>query len=382
MKDAVIVSSGDRGFYTAHMLQQQGISTTVLDVSAIMPPVLSTDNEGPFGVFIPSELNDLQKKYLCGDNEYLIPQGFCVLTSKGPIEFQGKLSSWFQKTKKDFKNCHSVLSLDTNNQDLLTNNWLVELSQTLTNSYQNSELQTKKSYSRSPFFADYILKECSQKYLARIKNLLKKQGVEYIDIYPQNKQINLDYKELQKNYKHLIWALSGPETKQCFPNNMSLLFPNWQKPVKIWQRFSISWDQKNFNQIIPYLLLIIPDDIKNNIISLKKHPSSSWVDLWILCPYEDKFNKDILNTHLQSAIQQLKLFFPGFLITGEVPKEPSHQNYFIVYGHKNTFNKKVFYLNPESAQKIDAYSIMQKSQQIGKNIFNLHSRRDLKIHVK
>ncbi len=459
--NVVIVSAWGRGAWLAHQLQNKGFKTTVLDVSALLPSISSVEREGPFGVFLPSHLSDLQKQYLCGDNYYPVPQGFSVLTAEGPVEFQGSLNSFFMQTRKDFSLCRSILShppffSEKGDSDFSRRgkaplseefekfDWLVRLSAELTDTFDSNgfrekkpsrfrkwnspalsmqdrfyeqtcvdekQLQSGRPFCRlSPFFTDYVLRECSQRHFEDLKYSLKKEGVEWIDIFSVKKTVNTEKRSLafKKKYiqlklyereRHtdfLIWTLSGPETLQCFPEWMSLLFPRWESPVKIWRRFPLSWDQGAFEKIIPALLLVLPEHKRANrllslptqkkktrqvengnteepILSLKKNPLSVSMDLWMLCPYAERFNESVLSSCLQSALERLRFLFPGFSITGFLPETDSCHDYFVLYKRRNITEKKrklfhkgthprLLHLNPESVGKMDAYSLMRQSE--------------------
>ncbi|MDE0118909.1 MAG: hypothetical protein OXM55_02735 [Bdellovibrionales bacterium] len=477
MRDVVIVSSGGRGAWLAHQLQKKAFQTTVFDISALQP-LSSAEREGPFGVFLPSHLSDLQKSYLCGDHFYSVPQGFsffipnrsgnCELCppfifgkkltettkfkqdqypSHGPVELRGALHPFFMETCLDFQVCHSVLNQESfifthltedlfskkdkklrgfsnritipspfskNKLGLLSrkkvqkvkesikSNLFLYLAKEFSGSYTESF-----SYGFSPLFSDYLFRESSQRYFADIKCSLKKEGVEWLDVSSADlsssdnllrdfklTKTHIEFKwngEIQRS-RFLIWTLSGPETLHFFSNSMFFLFPNWNPPMKIWKRFSLSWDQGAFEKVIPLLLLVLPEYTKSNhvshgqepihsgregFLSLKRHPEAAKVDLWMLCPYADRFNKFVLSAYLKAALDRLNRLFPGFSINGYLPEQGICHDYFVLYEQMNLFNKKnrdkkfqnrLLHLNPEAAEKIDAYSLMRQSSDILENL--------------
>ena len=108
-------------------------------------------------------------------------------------------------------------------------------------------------------------------------------------------------------------------------------------------------------------------------LSLKKNPEDSRSDLWILCPYEERFNANCLSALLRSALERLNILFPGFTLKGDVPRLDFCNEYFLLYAKRNMFARHkthplLFHLNPESAGKIDAYSIMRDSELCLSNI--------------
>lgn len=458
-KNIAIVSAWGRGAWLAHQLQQKGFCVTVLDVSSLLPSVSSSQREGPFGVFLPSTLSDLQKQYLLSDNFHSVKQGFSVYTSQGPVEFQGPLYSFLRKKRKDFclleafltemsgpsgfseterkemtylsdvsglsENVKSLWDKKQKKQmieEIESSESLVRLALELGSSYfetsrikkiskkllQLLSTKTGKSFpslnhlfsesdrtcSFSPLFSDYFLREASQRYFAEVKNSLQAEGVQWLDISQQN--ADDDLKELEFTKKcvrfrlrgekreipFLVWTLSGPETARCFSDKMPVLFPKWKEPLKIWRPFSLSWDRGGFENVMPSLLVVLPSthqENNNGIISLKKHKSVSHIDMWILCPYSQRFDEQVLSSCLDSTLDQLRIIFPHFSINGFLPDKNYYQEYYVQYEshsflEKNGFYNKVhpclFHLNPEAAGKVDAYSLLQQSDRILKTILS------------
>ncbi len=389
MKNVMIVSAYGRGACLAHQLQNKGFETTVLDVSPLLPALPSPEREGPFGVFLPPHLSDLQKQYLCGDNFYPVQQGLSVFTPQGPLEFQGPLSSFFTETRKDFHLCSSVLSGAGFSEKKKTqmikkfesSSGLLHLAAELTNTYIEPGASLEKKVF-SPLFSDYIFRESSQRYFSDLEHSLREEGVKWSSVTSKEEVVSLVNKK-QKDY-FLIWTLSGPETNCHFSDVMPLLFPKWVAPEKIWRRFSLKWDQKDFKDIIPPLLLVWPGYVKEkqnikslmleNLLSLKKNPDSSFMDLWMLCPYAGRFDKQTLSACLDSALKQLNLLFPDFSMEGFLPKEDSCHDYFVLYnvgkGRKvyKESQSYLFHLNPEAAGKMDTYSLMQHSHRIQEDL--------------
>ena len=435
-KNVAIVSAWGRGAWLAHQLQQKGFCVTVLDVSSLLPSVSSSQREGPFGVFLPSTLSDLQKQYLLSDNFHSVKQGFSVYTSRGPVEFQGPLYSFLRKKRKDFCLLDSLLSDTPDLSEVIKSLWhqkekkqmieeiedsesLVRLALELGSSYFEplnikkiigEILRIKKSSpsldqlfnrknkacSFSPLSSDYFLREASQRYFEEVKSSLKEEGVQWLDISRQDadadlrdlgfakKCVQLSLKGEKKDFSFLIWTLSGPETARCFSKELSVLFPKWKEPLKIWRPFSLSWDRGGFENVIPSLLVISPSlhrEEGNNkeMISLKKYKSVSHIDMWILCPYSRRFDEQALSSCLGSALDRLRIIFPHCTISCVLPDKNYYQEYYVQYEshrllEKNGFYNKVhpclFHLNPEAAGKIDAYSLLQQSDRILKIILS------------
>ena len=342
----VVVSAYDRGAFLAHQLRREGMEVALWDMTPYLPALSAPEREGPFGVFLPSHLGPLQKKYLYGDNYYPVSGGFSVFNSQGPLEFQGDLGFFFKEERKGFPLCHSVLSSTDSgvfdfskkeNRPLYKDGdrGLLYLSAELTNSHIEP-FCFKGPNLLSPLFSDYVLRESSQRYFELLKQSLQEEGVEWCaykedtgknakkDLRFRKNHVEIQVNDWETSADFLIWTLSGAETQKTFPDWMPLLFPQWEKPVKIWRRFPLLWDQGLFEDIIPSVLFIVPDNMKNGkggfylgesgegeenrqgsemFLSLKKNPEDSRSDLWILCPYEERFNSSCLSSLLRSALR-------------------------------------------------------------------------------
>ena len=184
------------------------------------------------------------------------------------------------------------------------------------------------------------------------------------------KYIQLKINEWEQEADFLVYTLSGLETCRVFPKLLPLLFPCWEEPVKIWRRFSLSWEPGQFKNIIPLMLWIEQPTGDDTALSLKRHPTdSSRLDLWMLCPYAERFNKELL----EPALARLNRLFPGFCLKALQKQPRLNQEYFVLYKNHFTAKKplRVFSLNPESCGKLDAYSLMQESESVLQKIKQL-----------
>ena len=244
-------------------------------------------------------------------------------------------------------------------------------------------LKSKKHFSNdshysffSPFFADYIIRENSQKYFDFLSEKEERKTV-------VKKDVEFLFQSLKKDKSlKVIWALSGPETKSLFPNLMPILFPRWEEPSYTWKNFSLKWNWEYFQNIVPNFLAVLPEGSfqyteKNSLMILKKTPHSHYTDLWILCPYKHRFNKKFLIHLLEEALISLKNIFPDFAIKNQPLKIKPCHDYFNVYGEssKKTYSSffkahnNTIHLNPESTGRSDMYSMLCQSEYILKNIF-------------
>ena len=376
-KTVTILSAWGRGAGLAHQLAKLDHKVTFLDISACMERVNRREREGPFGLFLPPDLNGLTKKYL-GEHFYPIPQGFSVLTKQGPLEFQGPLQKFFAHKQTRLlpllTQAFSVCELPVAGSVKADANSDAQAdSKDQANKLKNSKPSVTKPPMQIPFFKDYVLTESSERHFTNIKNNLKSFGVKWLAC-TSTQEVKKEIVEQTsthkaKNPQNLFWTLSGPETKRYFPDYMPALFPKWQVPSKIWLKFSLKAESKEVPQrVIPLILLILPEQGSlKDVMILKRHPHSLVIDLWMLCPYALRFNKKALCEKLNVAQKHLQTFFPGFLFQGNMPsdKTPCPEN-FIMYKNPVSLTKKficekktcpVFFLNPEAMGYIDTYSL-------------------------
>ena len=497
MKKVIIVSAFGRGVCLAHQLRQSGFEVSVWDVSALLPPLSLADREGPFGVFLPPHLSDLEKQHLCGDNSHPVRGGFSLLMDEGPLEFQGPLTGFFRKTRKDFELCYSVLqglysigrmggggrgqvsrsknagaspfpsrsgyggqvSRSKNGvasklpprsagaspfpsrsgyggkvsrskaevaSPFPSRSELLEFSARWGGACGGggvSSLRKGRDRGRggrgsavggyaglfSPFFCDYVLGERSQRYFEDVECVFGEMGVRWVDEFADSaggvegggglhfhkNRIHLKLCDREEEADFLVWTLSGPETKGYFPWGMSVLFPGWKEPVKIWRRFSLSFESGVFKDIIPSWLGIAPAGFGSGggvakselskahstfgscmgggvahdemFLYLVKNPAQAYADLWMLCPYADRFNEGVLGDLSKLALERLReLFPPGFSFEVFLPKAQVCHDYFVVYKNlvRDTYKdlpRGVFLLNPEVCGKMDPYSLSRLS---------------------
>lgn len=376
MIDVVVVSAGDRCFWLLDQLCKAGLKTSVWDISSDLSLSIP-DREGPFGIFLPSCLDDWKKKYLCGDQFDTLSNGFCVFSSQGPLEFRGPLTSLLMQKNQDLKSCYSYLK--ENKKKTLMGlkkkkeiNWLCNLALQLTGTYQ-----TQRHPSPIPLFSEYILRESSFRYLQEMNHSFQEKGVSYLSgklksISFKEDGVDLQLQDTKVKAQFLVWALSGLETKKYFAESMDVLFPHWQEPIRIWKRYSLLWDKAAFQKVIPHGLIVVPRPEKClhsdcNLISVKSNTLSSYTDVWVLSEFENSQNKN----HLPEILNHLHILFPGFSLREKTPQDEGNNNYFVLYKTEE-MRKKIlssthpllFHLNPESVGFSDAYSLIQSSQEV------------------
>ena len=253
MRDVLVVSAGERCFWLLDQLCETDLKVSVWDVSSDLALSLP-EREGPFGVFLPDNLDNLKKKYLCGDQFEIMPKGFCVLSPQGPIEFRGPLTSFLIRKNQELNSCYSCLTEHSTHRKFTglktkrETNWLYNLAFQWAGVYQDSD-----RLSPLPLFSECVLRESSFRYLQEINHSFQEKGVSYISeklegISFKNDHISLAFQNAKVKTRLLVWALSGLETKIYFGKGMDILFPHWKQPKRIWKRYSLLWDKADFQK--------------------------------------------------------------------------------------------------------------------------------------
>ncbi|MEN0057436.1 MAG: hypothetical protein AAGB31_01270, partial [Bdellovibrio sp.] len=91
----ILISAFGRGHWLAAALAQEGIKTTLVDVSSKLGVWPAEDIEGPFGFFRNERISESQLERLYADDPYdEVPNGFSLWLKKGPLEMKGPLTKY------------------------------------------------------------------------------------------------------------------------------------------------------------------------------------------------------------------------------------------------------------------------------------------------
>ncbi len=379
----MIVSAWGRGAYIAQKLREKLLKVSVLDFSSLLQ-MSSVEREGPFGVFVPEHLSDEDRYYLCGNNCHFMPRGFCVVTPQKIMEFRGFLNP------PTFLNQNSISLSDGLKKSLHG------MLSAFRNNYSFNKSLNKNS--QCSFTDPYALKEMSFQFFHQLWQSWDNRGIQRLKIKQlknivfKKNRVHLQTDRGEVVSRLLVWTLGALETKTCCASILPLLFSSsWKQPSRVWQRFNMSWSPNIFQDIIPCMMLIVPQfspqKTKAHIMSFKRNPeegqkkSINKGDLWMLCPSNwsssehssssaDLKFQSLCDQYAHQAEQDLQQVFPNFSIrvkasdfsTTDIKK---HQTFFVQY-EKDDIQKRVrythplvFHLNPERVGKIDAYSLFQ-----------------------
>ena len=217
----------------------------------------------------------------------------------------------------------------------------------------------------SPLFAPYVLRETSARFFEAALGEEEVFGIQRVaagvltDVLNKGDYIALQAEDTLHHARTLVWCLSIPEILHILPRPPGWLAKKWIKPDKVWRRFRLSWDMSGFEQVLPGMIFTVLDTAAAwegaNVMSIKRHPGSSEVSLWIQCAYRKTMDYQAI---CEQAGKALKVLFPGFSAVCTGPKS-SDVPYFVCYEKDNFLSnfRRIFFLNPESTGKMDAFSL-------------------------
>ena len=367
--DVAVVSAYDRGFWLADKLCGQGLKVAVLNGSEALSLPLS-EREGPFGVFVPQDLDDLSKQYLYGDQFVTLPKGLCILSPKGPLEMRGPLTPFllktrpeFQALKPDFPPAPAPLFKTRKSRALKKDSVLWQVATGLC----GANLQ---SHSPAPLFSEYILRQTSSRYFEETYRSFQDRGIicqtvdELKDLQIQNHKVWLKGQDFELSARFLVWTFSGPESQKILKTGVPGFFPSVKQ---VWKRTPLLWNRGGFKDTIPRHLLILNPPPSTGFVSLKSLSAGRAADLWTLRPFSETEGET--NRHSAEVLKELSVRLRG--CSFEMKKNTTPRGGYFVLCEKGGIRKKpacLFYLNPEGAGGFDALSLLRHSVRIFKAI--------------
>ena len=381
-EDVLIVSAWGRGGWLAGRLAQKGCAVKMLDVSSCLP-LSSADREGPFGVFIPDDLNDLDKKYLHGDNYDVCRHGFCVMTPKGPVEFRGPLSDFIEPSLQNimcWENIFSAFKKPLKARALPLKSGALPL----------------KARGYAPpgrLFFPYVLRESSARFFQSMGAEWGELGVKR-EAASQIRSVCLGESGVCVKTEHgescgklLVWALNFLESKNAFPHLDFCAPHNFMSGGQVWSRFVLHWEVKLFQKVFPLCMLVWPHPKEGLVMTIKRRPGANSADLWVLDAADDSCLPRPAKTQPPSSIREraercLNVLFPGFSCVLESDSPPSapaggfaRYDHSLIKKHFKNTGPGLFYLTPEAAGCLDAYSLFQEEKKLKSFILKQLQRR-------
>ncbi|HWU43172.1 MAG TPA: hypothetical protein VN132_07035, partial [Bdellovibrio sp.] len=187
----ILVSAFGRGHWLAAALAQEGIKTTLVDVSSKLGVWPTEDIEGPFGFFRNEKISDSQVDRLYSEDPFEeVPNGFSLWLPEGPVEFKGPLTKFkidnlsLATPVRDLlhavndKNARAVYrNLDELNFD---QSWLLHFAhQWAATTYMPNALGATEGESL-PLLSSFLVRQATRSGLERSLNWLRSKNVEVL----------------------------------------------------------------------------------------------------------------------------------------------------------------------------------------------------------
>lgn len=363
----ILISAFGRGHWLAAALAQEGIKTTLVDVSSKLGVWPSEDVEGPFGFFRTDKISELQMERLYSDDPYYeLPNGFTVWLKNGPLEFKGPLTKF--KTDQSSLDSHIkdffLGALPAKTSKALYKNleafnfdqsWLLHLAhQWAGTTYQPNSLGATVG-SALPFFSSFLVRQATRNGLEKSLEWLEKKGVDVIRptqifdaSFGAGKSITgleLSGEKQQGLFRleQIVWCLTSEESYFFNERLGKYFFP--EGPLEsewCWVRYRVSLEQSFERDHLPMHTLIV-DDIYSpwtheNMLVLQRTSLAGHFDVWMRIPNVQRFNKE----YLVERSQRMKEYIVGRMPLTEPQVLSFPQEYYYTYAQLGPARFPVF----------------------------------------
>lgn len=314
----VVLSAFGRGHWLAAALAQEGIKTTLIDVTSKLGVWPSEDIEGPFGFFRTERISESKMERIYADDSFAeATNGFTVWLKEGPIEFKGPLTR-FKLEKSALTNDviefildGSVTKIPKSVQQLsFSESWLVDLAHQWASS---TYMPSAKGYLRGkslPLGSSFFVRGATRSGLEKSLKWVETKGVEVIrpeevfDIsFGQGKTINgIELRGDRQGLLHteqMIWMLSSEETYFLNEKIGKYLFPEGSLESEwCWVRYRVGLQECFERNSLPLHTVVIDDVFSpwthENFVVLQRTAVEDQFDVWMRIPTVQRFNKEYL----------------------------------------------------------------------------------------
>ena len=318
----VIVSTFGRGHWLAAALAQEGIKTTLLDVSSKLGVWPTEDLEGPFGFFRNERISESQMERLYSDDAFEeLQNGFTMWLNEGPIEFKGPLTKFKIENAKLSSHVTDLMMAsapDKSHRALYKNlssltfdqSWLLHFAhQWAGTTYLPNALGANEGEAL-PLFSSFLVRQATRAGLEKSLQWLKTKGVEVLQpqqivdaSFGAGKTVTgLEIAgENQGLYKleQLVWMLTSEETYFLNDRLGKYFFP--EGPLEsewCWVRYRVSLQDCLERNSLPLHTAMI-DDLGSpwtheNSMILQRTSLPDQFDAWMRIPTVQRFNKEYL----------------------------------------------------------------------------------------
>jgi hypothetical protein len=320
----VIVSTFGRGHWLAAALAQEGIKTTLVDVSSKLGVWPAEDLEGPFGFFRNERISESQVERLYSDDSFEeLHNGFTMWLPDGPIELKGPLTKFkieSSSLSQHVKDLMLASSPDKQQRAVYKNlssfnfdqSWLLHFAhQWAGTTYKPNALGANDGESL-PLFSSFLVRQATRAGLEKSFAWLKSKGVEVIQ--PQQivdasfgagktitgLEIAGENQGLLK-LEQLVWMLNSEET--YFLNERLGKYFFSEGPLEsewCWVRYRVALQECFERDSLPLHTVVI-DDVNSpwtheNMMVLQRTSLKDQFDVWMRIPTVQRFNKEYLTS--------------------------------------------------------------------------------------
>lgn len=342
----ILVSAFGRGHWLASALAQEGIKTTLIDVSSKLGVWPVEDIEGPFGFYRTDKISESHVDCLYSENPFEeVPNGFTLWLQEGPVEFKGPLtkfkidsmplapvvkdvlfSSAQDKNSKPLYNHLSEMNFDQT--------WLLHFAHQWASTTYIPSARAAEAGLRLPLLSSFHIRRSSRIGLEKSLDWLRSKGVEVIQ--PQQiVDVSFGTKKNVTGFEisgikqglfpleQLVWTLTSEETyflnkrlgKYFYPE--AALESEW-----CWVRYRVGMKDCFERKSLPIHSVIVGDLYSpwshENLMVLQRTPLQDQFDAWIRIPTVQRFNKEYLSNRSEKMkkhlSQRISLADPQILI--------------------------------------------------------------------
>ncbi len=318
----ILVSAFGRGHWLAAALAQEGIKTTLVDVSGKLGVWPSEDVEGPFGFFRNEKISESQMERLYFDDPYSeVSNGFTLWLKEGPFEFKGPitkfkidkspLSSHIKEFLLSGPNAKNGKSLYKNLDAFDFNkSWLLHLAHQWAGTTYMPNAQGAQRGEPLPVFSSFLVRQATRNGLEKSLEWLTTKGVEVIRPHQivdasfgggktvTGLELSGEKQGLFRT-EQIVWMLTSEETYFLNERLGKYFFPEGPlEPEWCWVRYRVGLQQCFERDHLPAHTLVM-DDLYSpwtheNMMVLQRTTVPDQFDVWMRIPTVQRFNKEYL----------------------------------------------------------------------------------------
>ncbi|UOF02067.1 hypothetical protein [Bdellovibrio reynosensis] len=362
----ILISAFGRGHWLAAALANEGIKTTLVDVSSKLGVWPTEDVEGPFGFFRNEKISESHLERLYSDDPFEeLPNGFTLWMKDGPFECKGPLTKFkIEKANLDSQvKEHLAGAVSGKARRALYRNidslefdqsWLLHLAHQFAATTYQANAWSAQAGEALPVFSNFLTRQATRNGLEKSLEWLQTKGVDIIrpqqimDVsFGSKKTITGLELSGQKQglfrLEQIVWMLSSEETyflnerlgKYFFPEGA--IEPEWS-----WVRYRVGLKESFERDRLPAHTLVIEDMnspwTHENLMVLQRTSLPDQFDVWMRLPTVQRFNKD----YLTSRSQRMKNYLSQRMALTDPQVLSFPQEYYYTYSQLGATRFPVF----------------------------------------